>query len=96
MGHPPGKVQSPMANVLPLSKRVEVVSTRMVSMTQRHLVLLTFEVSMLSGDAPVVVSSQLLNRQDGVDEYHGQAAAGTGLADPRKAAAFIFLGVRWE
>ncbi|HQZ09449.1 MAG TPA: glycoside hydrolase family 65 protein, partial [Ornithinibacter sp.] len=72
----------------PSGKRVEVVSTRMVSMTQRHLVLLTFEVSMLSGDAPVVVSSQLLNRQDGVDEYHGQAAAGTGLADPRKAAAF--------
>lgn len=26
MGHPPGKVQPPMANVLPLSKRVEVVS----------------------------------------------------------------------
>ena len=72
----------------PSGKRVKVVSTRMVSMTQRHLVLLTLEVSMLSGDAPVVVSSQLLNRQDGVDEYHGQAAAGTGLADPRKAAAF--------
>ena len=72
----------------PSGKRVEVVSTRMVSMTQRHLVLLTLEVSMLSGDAPVVVSSQLLNRQDGVDEYHGQSAADTGLADPRKAAAF--------
>ncbi|HQW74184.1 MAG TPA: glycoside hydrolase family 65 protein, partial [Ornithinibacter sp.] len=72
----------------PSGKRVKVVSTRMVSMTQRHLVLLTLEVSMLSGDAPVVVSSQLLNRQDGVDEYHGQSAADTGLADPRKAAAF--------
>ncbi|HOB79436.1 MAG TPA: glycoside hydrolase family 65 protein, partial [Ornithinibacter sp.] len=72
----------------PSGKRVKVASTRMVSMTQRHLVLLTLEVSMLSGDAPVVVSSQLLNRQDGVDEYHGQSAADTGLADPRKAAAF--------
>jgi alpha,alpha-trehalose phosphorylase len=72
----------------PSGKRVKVVSTRMVSMTQRHLVLLTLEVTMVSGDAPVVVSSQLLNRQDGVDEYHGQAGALTGLADPRKAAAF--------
>ena len=25
---------------------------------------------MLAGDAPIVISSQLLNRQDGKDEYH--------------------------
>ncbi len=59
----------------PSGKRVRVDSTRMVSMTQRHLVVLTLEVTMLSGDAPLVVSSQLLNRQDGVDEYHLQADA---------------------
>ena len=67
----------------PSGKRVKVDSTRMVSMTQRHLVVLTLEVTMLSGDAPLVVSSQLLNRQDGVDEYHLQAADQRG---PRRPA----------
>ena len=51
---------------------------------------------MLSGDAPVVVSSQLLNRQDGEDEYHVQAdadgvarrpAQGRRLRGPGAAAA---------
>jgi len=72
----------------PGGKRVRVNSTRMVSFTQRHLAIMTIEVTMLDDEAPVVVSSQTLNRQDGGDEYHVQAAAmGTG-ADPRKAEAF--------
>ena len=54
----------------PSGKRVKVDSTRMVSMTQRHLAVMTLEVTMLEGDAPIVISSQLLNRQDGKDEYH--------------------------
>ena len=46
---------------------------------------MTFEVTLLDAAAPVVVSSQLLNRQDGEDEYHVSAAAlGEGM-DPRKA-----------
>ena len=72
----------------PAGKRVLVESTRMVSMTQRHLALMTFEVTMLSGDAPIVISSQLLNRQDGEDEYHVPTAAMGEGADPRKAVAF--------
>ncbi len=72
----------------PSGKRVQVESTRMVSMTQRHLVVMTLEVTMLSGDAPIVISSQLLNRQDGEDEYHDPARPmGHGI-DPRKAGAF--------
>jgi len=72
----------------PGGKRVRVNSTRMVSFTQRHLAIMTIEVTMLDDEAPVVVSSQTLNRQDGGDEYHVRAAAmGTG-ADPRKAEAF--------
>ena len=60
----------------------------MVSMTQRHLSVLTFDVTMLTGDAPIVISSQLINRQDGEDEYHVTSAAlGEGL-DPRKASHF--------
>ena len=72
----------------PSGKRVCIRSTRMVSMTQRHLALMTLEVTMLTGSAPLVISSQILNRQDGRDEYHlRQESLGQG-ADPRKAAAF--------
>ncbi|MFT4287425.1 glycoside hydrolase family 65 protein [Nocardioides sp.] len=70
----------------PSGKRVRIDSTRMVSMTQRHLAVLTMEITLLSGEAPIVISSQLLNRQDGKDEYH-QPAAAQGM-DPRKAASF--------
>ncbi|WP_375430338.1 glycoside hydrolase family 65 protein [uncultured Friedmanniella sp.] len=72
----------------PGGKRVRVSSTRMVSFTQRHLAIMSIEITMLDDEAPVVVSSQTLNRQDGRDEYHVRAAAmGTGT-DPRKAEAF--------
>ena len=43
---------------------------------------------MLSGDAPIVISSQLLNRQDGRDEYHVPSAAMGEGVDPRQASAF--------
>ena len=49
---------------------------------------MTFEVTMLDLDAPVVISSQTLNRQDGRDEYHVRSAAMGGGVDPRKAEAF--------
>lgn len=72
----------------PSGKRVRVDSTRMVSMTERHLVVMTLEVTMLTGDAPIVVSSQLLNRQDGEDEYHAPAQDRVAMVDPRKAGSF--------
>jgi alpha,alpha-trehalose phosphorylase len=72
----------------PGGKRVKVTSTRMVSFTQRHLAILSIEVTMLDDEAPVVISSQTLNRQDGKDEYHVRAAAMGGGADPRKAESF--------
>lgn len=72
----------------PAGKRVRVTSRRMVSFTQRHLALLSLEIEMLDGDAPIVVSSQILNRQDGKDEYHVKdAAMGEGF-DPRRASRF--------
>ena len=49
----------------PGGKSVHVKSTRMVSFPQRHLAIMTFEVTMLDFGAPVVISSQTLNRQDG-------------------------------
>ena len=57
-------------------------------MVHRHLAVMTFEITLLDAAAPVVVSSQLMNRQDGEDEYHVKAAAlGEGM-DPRKARKF--------
>ena len=67
----------------PAGKKVQITSSRMVSFTQRHLALMTLHVTMLEGDAPVVISSQVINRQDGGDEY----TAGD-VHDPRKAVAF--------
>lgn len=72
----------------PSGKRVEIRSRRMVSFTQRHLAVMTFEVTMLDDAAPVAISSQILNRQDGEDEYHVRAKAMGEGADPRKAERF--------
>ncbi len=71
----------------PAGKRVKVESTRMVSMVERHLACMTLEVTMLTGDAPLVISSQLLNRQDGQDDYRREGG-GSGPTDPRKASGF--------
>ena len=72
----------------PGGKLIRVSSTRMVSFTQRHLAIMTMEVTVLDAEAPVVISSQTLNRQDGRDEYHVRSdAMGTGV-DPRKGVAF--------
>ena len=72
----------------PASKRVRVRSQRLVSLAHRHLAMLTFEVTMLDGNAPVVVSSQMLNRQDGEDEYHVARHALGQAPDPRKMRSF--------
>jgi alpha,alpha-trehalose phosphorylase len=72
----------------PAGKRVKVRSERMISLVHRHVAVLRFEVTLLDDSAPVVVSSQLLNRQDGEDEYHVKSAAlGEGM-DPRQARKF--------
>ena len=43
---------------------------------------------MLEGDAPIVISSQILNRQDGMDEYHARPDDTEKTADPRQARKF--------
>ena len=45
-------------------KHVRVRSRRIVSLEHRHLVAMTYEVTMLDEPAPVVISSLVLNRQD--------------------------------
>ena len=71
----------------PSGKRVRIRSSRMVSFQQRHLAVMTFEVTMLDAAAPVAISSQILNRQDGEDEYHVRAKSMGEGVDPRKAEA---------
>ncbi|MCP3991391.1 MAG: glycoside hydrolase family 65 protein, partial [Actinomycetia bacterium] len=72
----------------PSGRRVRVSSTRMVSFVHRHLAMMTIEVTPLDGAAPIVISSQLMNRQDGADEYHVRSAALGEGKDPRRARKF--------
>lgn len=71
----------------PSGKRVRIRSSRMVSFQQRHLAVMTFEVTMLDAAAPIAISSQILNRQDGEDEYHVRSKSMGEGVDPRKAEA---------
>lgn len=69
----------------PAGKHVRVSSRRMVSFQEKHLAIMELEVELLDSDAAVVVTSQILNRQDGEDEYHDRARAGGDDLDPRRA-----------
>ena len=48
----------------PAGKEVRVTTTRLASTRHRHLAAMRYEVEVTNADAPVVISSQLLNRQD--------------------------------
>jgi alpha,alpha-trehalose phosphorylase len=69
----------------PGGKHVTVRSSRMVSLEHRHLGVITMEVE-IDTDAPVVISSQVLNRQDStaLDERR----IGKSGHDPRRARVF--------
>lgn len=69
----------------PSGKRLQLRSRRMVSFTDRHLALFEIELTMVGGDAPVVLSSQIVNRQDGFDDHRSSQEEGF---DPRRAGRF--------
>ncbi|MFE6997428.1 glycoside hydrolase family 65 protein [Microbacterium sp. NPDC057659] len=77
--------------VTPSGKRVRLRDERMVSFDERHLAVMRLELVVENADAPVTISCQLLNRQDGGTVYTGtpeaaqKAAAGKAGFDPRKA-----------
>ncbi len=58
----------------PSGKRVLIRARRLVSFTDRHLAVIDYEVTVLDGDASILLSSQILNRQDVQDEYHAACA----------------------
>jgi len=72
----------------PSGKRVLIRSRRLVSFTDRHLAVIDYEVTMLDADAHLLISSQILNRQDGGDEFQKGASESGATFDPRKAEAF--------
>ncbi|MFC5791515.1 glycoside hydrolase family 65 protein [Agromyces tardus] len=72
----------------PSGKRVLITSRRMTSFTDRHLGVIDYEVELLDADAAVTISSQILNRQDGRDEYRSGVTETPGAFDPRKAETF--------
>ncbi|GAA3657068.1 glycoside hydrolase family 65 protein [Microbacterium marinilacus] len=76
----------------PAGKDVLIEDDRLVSFDERHLAVMRMTVTVLDEDAPVTISSQLVNRQDGENIYGGTPpiatakAAGRGAEfDPRKA-----------
>ncbi|MEV8272165.1 glycosyl hydrolase family 65 protein [Microbacterium sp. NPDC077184] len=70
----------------PSGKDVLIDFTRLISFDEKHLALMSVEVTVLNADAPVTVSSQLINRQDGEDVYGGTPSAPKKAGfDPRKA-----------
>ncbi|MCU1476875.1 MAG: family 65 glycosyl hydrolase [Subtercola sp.] len=72
----------------PSGKSVLIRSRRLASFTDRHLAVVEYEVTMLDSDASIVISSQILNRQDWVDEFAAAAASEHPIDDPRRAATF--------
>lgn len=62
----------------PAGKVVEVRSRRLVSLRYRHVAAFAFDVRVLNGEAPVIISSQVVNRED-ASSPEGDSAH----ADPR-------------
>ncbi|OJU69910.1 MAG: family 65 glycosyl hydrolase, partial [Microbacterium sp. 70-38] len=70
----------------PSGKQVKIDFERMVSFEAKHLAIMSVEVTVLNADAPVTVSCQVLNRQDGEDVYGGTPSVPRKAGfDPRKA-----------
>ena len=63
----------------PSGKQVRIKSQRLISFRQRHVAAISYEVTLLNGDAPVVISSEIISQQPGLQK---------GEADPRQAKIF--------
>ncbi len=81
-----GVVERTVVWETPSGKRIRMHDERIVSFEERHLAILSLEVIVENADAPVTISCQLLNRQDGGNVYTGTPKiAQKGGFDPRKA-----------
>jgi alpha,alpha-trehalose phosphorylase len=66
-------------------KQVRVRSCRVVSFEHRHVLAMSFDVTLLNHHAPIVISSQVLNRQDA--QLEDERPAGN-RSDPRLGRQF--------
>ena len=78
-------------------KRVSIKSRRLVSLEHRHLAAISYEVTLLDAEAPVVISSELLWEPKGADtddDPRARQLAGRVLAsrESRASDARIVLG----
>lgn len=74
--------------VTPSGKNVVIDVERLVSFEEKHLAVMRVRVTVLDADAPVTISCQLVNRQDGEDVYGGTPTPAGKLKagfDPRRA-----------
>jgi alpha,alpha-trehalose phosphorylase len=65
---------------MPSGKQVQIKSRRLVSFQQRHVAAISYEVTLLNAEAPVVISSEMLAQQPGVKR---------GDDDPRQSKVFV-------
>jgi len=71
--------------VTPSGKRIRMRDERIVSFEERHLAILRLDITVENSDAPVTISCQLLNRQDGGTVYTGDPMGKKKIGfDPRK------------
>ncbi|MFV0320325.1 MAG: glycoside hydrolase family 65 protein [Microbacterium sp.] len=74
--------------VTPAGKDVLIEFRRMASFAEKHLAIMTLDVTVLGEDAAVTIDCQLLNRQDGEDVYGGTPTISQQPGfDPRKVEA---------
>jgi alpha,alpha-trehalose phosphorylase len=70
----------------PSGKDVVVDDERFVSFEEKHLAVLRLSITVLNSDAPVTISCQVINRQDGENVYGGTPIVPKKAGfDPRKA-----------
>ncbi len=66
-------------------KQISIRSKRLVSMEHRHLAAISYEVTVLNGKAPVIISSEIVNHEtysEGEEPPHSEGDVG----DPRRAS----------
>ncbi|MCV2395368.1 glycoside hydrolase family 65 protein [Actinotalea sp. M2MS4P-6] len=71
----------------PSGHRVQVRSQRMTSFVQRHLAVLTYEVTALDDEVPIAISARVVNREDG--EHRTAADERGGTVDPRRGEEVV-------
>ncbi|MEZ0263228.1 MAG: glycoside hydrolase family 65 protein [Phycisphaerae bacterium] len=71
----------------PSGKQVLIKCTRLVSLADRHVAAIRYEVTVLNARAPVVLVSEMVNHAAIIDTTSSEALAGIGAAAPPGIAA---------